>query len=247
MKNKKSVLLVSLLLLIGMVVMVGCTNDNAPAETQPTEMPTEASTEISTEAPTTQENVTPITYELIPIESLDAEVQNDLERLKQSEGYYVWDDANGKTLFVGMGLKPTGGFGIEVEKIESVNGVIEVSMIETVPAPDAMVTQALTYPFVMIQFNTDVNTEAMVVRGLEDKEYAALTLALEDALVVEGTYVGQIDNNSIEVTVGDGFMVMRNFLMSELVMGFEEGDLVKITYTETEEGQYQLIQMEPVE
>ena len=161
MKNKKSVLLVSLLLFVAMVVMIGCTNDNEPEETQPTEMPTEA----STEAPTAEENVTSIPYEIIPSESLDAGIQNDLERLKQKEGYYVWEEAS--MLFIGMGLKPTGGFSIDVETIESVDGVIEVSMIETVPAPDAMVTQALTYPFVIIQLGSDVNTEAMVVRGLE--------------------------------------------------------------------------------
>lgn len=57
---------------------------------------------------------------------------------------------------------------------------LKVSVTETVPGPEDMVTQALTYPYALV-----------ALKGAEGN------------LTLIATYVGQVDSNSIEVTTKD--------------------------------------------
>jgi hypothetical protein len=237
MKTTKHLVLVSLLLLISAIVLFGCAKEEVPVTTQPVETPT------ATTVP--QDDVETVDFKYLEVETLDAAIQNEIDLLKQSEGYFLWDDPlNGQIVFIGMGLKATGGFSIEVEQVERIGSEIHIKVIETSPGPDDMVTQALTNPFVLIQVGAQNKGDAIVVSNQEGKVFVEIELNSQSHLVMDGTYVGQIDNNSIEVAVGESFMVFRNFLMGEIIQGFETGDGVKITYTEIEEGQFQLVKME---
>ena len=51
-----------------------------------------------------------------------------------------------------MGEKPTGGYSINVEKIEIDGSEATIYVNETIPPEDAEVTQAVTYPLVQIIF-----------------------------------------------------------------------------------------------
>jgi hypothetical protein len=146
---------------------------------------------------------------------------------------------------IASGLKATGGFGIEVLLVEDNEGKTNVSVSETSPDPDAMVTQAIEYPFVLIQFKGTTDDFSIVNQDGEAFDRKEVDLSAQET--VEGIYVGQIDNNSIEVTVGEDFMVFRNYIMGELISGIESGDAVNVTYQLTEEGQYQLIRIEALE
>jgi hypothetical protein len=53
-------------------------------------------------------------------------------------------------LFISTGERPTGGYAVEVKAIRRDGDAIVVDAPVTSPAPDAMVTQALTSPFVVI-------------------------------------------------------------------------------------------------
>jgi uncharacterized lipoprotein YajG len=263
MTNNKRLLWISLLLLTGTLLLFGCSKKENPLSPQPIEPVTEDSSSqeetttkdekltqddsINIDDATTNEDVTTVNYEIIPFDTLSAEIQNEVDFLKQSEGYFMWNDPQkGNIVFIGMGLKPSGGFSIDLEKVELIEGVLHVFVNTSDPGPDDMVTQALMYPFALIQLDSAVSYDSIRVNNQEDKDFLELTVNNENQLIVEGMYVGQIDKNSIEVTVGDSFQVFRNFLMSEIVENFESGDLVTVTYTETEEGQYQLIRMEPI-
>ncbi len=46
-----------------------------------------------------------------------------------------------------FGEKPTGGYGIEITQVSLRGSTLTVEAGVTVPPKDAMVTQALTYPF----------------------------------------------------------------------------------------------------
>lgn len=49
-------------------------------------------------------------------------------------------------LEVSWGQKPTGGYSLKIDRYEVVNGILNVYVKATSPAPEAMVTMALTYP-----------------------------------------------------------------------------------------------------
>lgn len=184
-------------------------------------------------------------YEPIDVSALPGNVQNQVDALKQHRGYYVIETDEGPLLFIGLGLKPSGGFDIlPVSTVEDGNQwVIEV--FEREPAEDEMVTQALTYPFILMPLTSELSAYQII--NQEGIAFDPIDLTEESLLTLVGAYVGQIDGNSIEVTVDDGFMVFRNYLMNEWVLGLESGDLVEITYKETEEGQYQLIELKRTE
>ncbi len=201
----------------------------------------------STPLPTQADVPQPVNYKILDIKTLEPELLNELDQLKQSRGYYLWQsEATPSVLLVGQGLQPTGGYAIDVENIEKIGQKLYVTVTETAPKAEDMVIQVLTYPFVMIEVPSDIQLEDIVVRNQEGKALDALVLNTEAYRVVEGNYVGQIDNNSIEVQTGDTFLVFRNALMGEFVDGLETGSLVKITYLEIVDGQRQLVDLEAV-
>ncbi|WP_051603904.1 protease complex subunit PrcB family protein [Marinobacter sp. HL-58] len=58
-------------------------------------------------------------------------------------------------LLVGLGQKPTGGYGLTLESAEIVDDVLELSLKAREPAEDAMVSQALTTPCAVIAISPD--------------------------------------------------------------------------------------------
>ena len=50
-----------------------------------------------------------------------------------------------------MGIKPTGGYSIEIIKIVEINTIFEIHIEEKSPDPDSIVTDALTQPFHIIK------------------------------------------------------------------------------------------------
>jgi hypothetical protein len=49
-----------------------------------------------------------------------------------------------------LGQKPTGGYSVRVTRIEQAPDVLKVEFKETRPAPDSIVTQALTQPYHLV-------------------------------------------------------------------------------------------------
>lgn len=186
-----------------------------------------------------------IQFEMIGLDALKEEVQIEVNQLKLERGYNYWESDGGYVLLIGSGLKATGGFAIEVISVEDNEGKTIVSVVETRPDPDAMVTQAIEYPYVLIQFEGTTDDFIIINQDGESFDRNQVDMSLQDTIV--GLYVGQIDNNSIEVTVEESFMVFRNYIMGELIIGLESGDMVEVTYQLTEDGQYQLITIEPAE
>ncbi|MDX1551558.1 MAG: protease complex subunit PrcB family protein [Marinobacter sp.] len=58
-------------------------------------------------------------------------------------------------VLVGLGQKPTGGYGLTLAAAEIADDVLELSLDVRKPAPDAMVTQALTTPCAIIAITPD--------------------------------------------------------------------------------------------
>lgn len=235
-KNKWKINMV-LIALIGLFVLAGCSSDNT--NNSPTETPTQA----PTQAPTQGITINDVEFEPVEVDSLSENILNELDQLKTERGYYYWSsEEGGFYVLIASGLKATGGYTIEVESVQDNEGLTQIHVIETSPGPDDMVTQAITYPFTVIYMNGV--TDRFEIKNQDEESFDMLEIDLESQKSVEGVYVGQIDNNSIEVTVDDGFMVFRNHIMTELVSGLESGDEINVIYKELEDGSLQLIKIE---
>ena len=53
-----------------------------------------------------------------------------------------------------MGEKPTGGYKIGVESVVETDKNIIITVKETIPEPNAMVTQVMTYPYCIVKINS---------------------------------------------------------------------------------------------
>ena len=57
-------------------------------------------------------------------------------------------------IVLNMGEKPTGGYQIGVESVVETDKNIIITIKETTPEPNAMVTQAITYPYCIVKINS---------------------------------------------------------------------------------------------
>ncbi len=70
-------------------------------------------------------------------------------------GYLVESTRSKATVTIALGEKNTGGYSIELTKIRVNNSSATIYVKENKPAPGSMVTQAITYPILKIEFETN--------------------------------------------------------------------------------------------
>lgn len=98
------------------------------------------------------------------INKLPDEIQDDLSTLRATKGYKAYEFDNEIYLATFMGKKNTGGYSIEIDAIESYklsNGkyIVKAFVNETEPSSRSMVTQAITYPYTVVKFDSFDNIE----------------------------------------------------------------------------------------
>jgi len=80
------------------------------------------------------------------------------------------DFAKEMALVVTMGQQRTGGYAIEIVKVESAKGRLRISVSHQSPPPGAMVTDALTAPFHMVAVaKSGLKPEFVVVKPQQEK------------------------------------------------------------------------------
>ena len=222
-KNLK--LQVALIFLLLTALVIGGCQKEAPIE----------STEETTDSGFGQA----IEFETVHYDDIPLELMVQIESMIAERGFYTFSTEDGMTyLLVSSGEKPTGGYGIEVVSLADYSGEYKALVGEGKPAADAVVPQVITYPYVVIKYATDMTVSEVANEASElfDRlEEPTVTL-----LTVSGEYQGQIDNSSIEVKVGDDYMVFRNYDFATLLEGIETGDTVTIQYTVNDEAQNML-------
>ena len=97
------------------------------------------------------------------IQNIPEELENPVAFVKELEGFgLIKRDGNESIIYIGLGEKPTGGYGIDVESVKKVDGTTKIEIKEISPEPDQLVTQALTYPKTLIRV-FDAGDEIKVV------------------------------------------------------------------------------------
>lgn len=233
MKPFKKSHLIFMITLILIVSLTGCnskkTDDTTTDTTETTGVPAD-------------DFGTPVDYDTVYIEELPIDIQLQIDALIVQRGYYKWTTDDGANyLLISSGEKPTGGYGIEMVSFGDYDGDYKVLVGEGKPAKDAVVPQIITYPYVVIKYVGDL--EITEVYNENSEAYALLEPSTVETLSVTGIYQGQIDNNSIEVKVGENFMAFRSVDFETLLAGIETGDTVEIKYVTNNEGQNDLIEL----
>lgn len=155
---KKSLLPIMLVFLIAAVVSFVLTGCGAPAPEQDRTANPE--------------------YEIIEEESaLPDCIRETIEKLKTEKGYFVFDPQEFDTdediyLLVSSGEKPTGGYHIALESVRLENSRLEITVSESSPGKDEIVTQALTYPRLLLKLEEAF--QKYEVRGTDGTSFKPL-------------------------------------------------------------------------
>ena len=119
-------------------------------------------------------------YELLAEDSDDYRFKN--------QGYSVIEtEDNSIRCHIFSGTKSSGGYGIAVQSVSETDGILTVTVQETEPGPDAVVTTALTYPHIVLSL-TPAPEEIRVV-GEDGSEYSRIEAEklFPRALMTDGT------------------------------------------------------------
>ena len=225
--SKKRFTMGIMMMLLLMLVMTGCGSNESTDTTAP-------QTEIATD-----EFGAAIDFDTVYIDELPTEIALEVNALIVDRGYHVWQSEGEQIVMISSGEKPTGGYGIEVVSLADYDGEYKILVGEGKPGKDAVVPQVITYPYVIIKFVGDLEVTEVVNEMTE--EFALLESKPIELFSADGIYQGQIDNNSIEVKVGDQYLVLRSFDFETLLVGIETGDEVVVEYTTNSDGQNELV------
>lgn len=149
----------TLLLLLGLVIFSACTAVIPATTATDATQPVLTTTAIATTTPTTTVSATTtgdriVDYKLV--NSGPAQIQTALETYKKNRGYLYF--ARDKILVIFMGQRTTGGYSLQLHSISKVGDTLIIKTLEKSPKPSDIVTQAFTYPKLIIQLADDYTT-----------------------------------------------------------------------------------------
>lgn len=243
--NKRKVLSLILISILAVSILAGCTKDKEKTPAINEETPTEQTEQTEDKNVDETEDNKNVTFEII--EKFDEEALKMIDEKTKEKGYGILSrDDNSVVIFIASGEKPSGGYGIKVKTVEEKDGVITITVEETVPEEGAMVITALTYPYTVIRLDTKA-TEFVIV-NTEGEEFTNLDKKVESSYELkeaEGVYIGAIDNNSVEILL-DGEEKPMAFRLEELDNSEspKENTKVKISYYTNEYSQNMLKSLE---
>ncbi|HHX94428.1 MAG TPA: protease complex subunit PrcB family protein [Clostridia bacterium] len=156
------------------------------------------------------------------------------ENLKE-EGAFSYTAGEKRYVLLSAGEKNTGGYSLENIVVKGTEDSIEITADLNVPGEGSLVTQALTYPNVLLSIPAD--EREVVFKGF--KENVQKTAEKEELLQDTGEYVGQIDPHSVEIKISGvpEEQAAKAFQLDESIRenfeerhGLQPGDKVKFSY-----------------
>jgi protease stability complex PrcB-like protein len=110
-----------------------------------------------------------IEFEAVSYDETPEKINNIINQYKDFQGYYntVIDDYNYIVVFLGM--KTSGGYGVEVVSVNEKEDKIEIVVSKRFPDKKKMYITALTYPYTVIRFKSDIKD--FVVTDTGGNEY----------------------------------------------------------------------------
>ncbi len=91
----------------------------------------------------------------------------------KNRGYYTTKEDGNYIVTIAMGSRSTGGYSIEVIKVQNEDGHVAIYVKETSPGIGDVVTQAFTYPIAQVSFKNDPGD--LIIKNLNnDSVYESL-------------------------------------------------------------------------
>ncbi len=173
------------------------------------------------------------------VDNMPEHLSHMIEAAKKDKGYIVYPEEGYSYVAVLMGEKNTAGYSVDIESAENIEGSILIKVVENSPVEDEAVAQPISYPFVVVKINSEI--QSFNVETADGEAYEEIEMIKE----AEGILTGQIDNNSIEIKVDGEFRAFRlDEQMKERIDSFEDGSNVSIVYYENEYGQLMLMELD---
>jgi len=181
-----------------------------------------------------------VNFEIVSSLEVPAELEAWYNNNYEVAGLHSYELNGEKYLILSVGEKPTGGYSIENIKLIGTKEEIAVNAKLKVPAKDEMVTEALTYPHALLKIVAD--GRELKFGGIDNADKEVKIMYKIDS----GTYTGRADMNFIEIRISGvqpDEKAYRVFRLNEELRetfdeyGIEEGDQVKFSYYDDENGQ----------
>jgi len=175
----------------------------------------------------------------------------------KKRGSHSTSGENGyKYLIISGGEQPTGGYAIELVGNEKNNNSLVFYAKLNLPEKGQIVTQALTYPHLLLRIKADEKTTVKAKIEFPERKPEIN----QDYNTASGTFIGQIDNSSVEIVVDESPHFPesdspRVFRLSEQVKevfdknnanykGVEPNDKIKFDFRKNENGQLEIVNIE---
>jgi len=190
-----------------------------------------------------------IDFELIDSDTLtDNSLKEWYDENNNKKGLSFLDFKEHKYILVGAGEKPTGGYSVEVISVVGKEDSIIVNAKVNAPKADEMVTEAITYPSILLRVSKDSRnvvlgefTDAIVEES--SKEESPF-----ETIEETGIFVGLADSNSCEILVDDEATPFRlSEEIKEMVSEIEMNQKVKFSYYINEYEQMIIVEIEKIE
>ena len=82
-----------------------------------------------------------------------------VEEIRATGGYKILVDENSKYAIIALGERLTGGYNIEIDQVKEKDEQILIQYKEIKPKENEMVTQALTYPYVVLKIESKLGIQ----------------------------------------------------------------------------------------
>jgi hypothetical protein len=141
-----------------------------------------------------------IDYEIADLEDLSEETVDYIDMIKQYKGYNIlFETEDFYYVYIGSGEKMTGGYGISIVSAQFADGRTKVTVSETSPGKDDIVTEVLTYPYVVVKVSRDLFVDAVIcgTDGSVFEQIAADRLRRFDII----GYITSVEKNDDHLTI----------------------------------------------
>jgi hypothetical protein len=95
-----------------------------------------------------------VDYEIVSYDAIPDNIKALVDEHKKEPLVTIVDANNSKYVFIAIGARPTGGYSVVIKSVTECNGIVTVVYGEQKPEKGAMVTQAFTYPWIIIKIDT---------------------------------------------------------------------------------------------
>lgn len=115
-----------------------------------------------------------IAYFIVEDKDVPKEMMEIIKQEKTKGGTQVILNEGSQYVFIGLGERKTGGYGIHINSVEDVEGSISIVYNETKPNPDSMLIQVITYPYVVLRIDSmlpiEITKGKPIIQNANDSE-----------------------------------------------------------------------------